>query len=82
MNIVHLDGHLVPLQREKITWSGARISKAKEGMPNYENNNVRGTLYITFDVEFPKGELSEEEREGNWEMSCRCLFALLLLFYY
>lgn len=65
MNIVHLDGHLVPIQREKITWPGARISKVKEGMPNYENNNVRGTLFITFDVDFPKGELSETEKEGK-----------------
>lgn len=33
-------------------------------MPNYENNNVRGTLFITFDIDFPKGELSEAEKEG------------------
>ena len=50
--------------RDKITWPGARIRKVSEGMPNYENNNVKGTLFITFDVEFPKGALSEEEKEG------------------
>lgn len=50
--------------RDKITWPGARIRKKNEGMPNYENNNVKGTLFITFDVEFPKGELSAEEKEG------------------
>jgi len=30
-------------------------------MPNYDNNNLYGILYITFDVEFPKKDLSEEE---------------------
>ncbi len=33
-------------------------------MPNYENNNLFGTLYITIDVAFPKGELSAEEKES------------------
>jgi len=32
-------------------------------MPSYENNNLFGTLYITFDVEFPKGELSAEQKK-------------------
>ena len=35
-----------------------------EGMPNYNNNNLKGTLVITFDVEFPKGELTEDEKLG------------------
>ena len=35
-------------------------------MPNYENNNIFGTLFITFDVSFPKGELTTEEREGEF----------------
>ena len=62
MDIVHLDGHKVSIERDKITWPGARIAKKSEGMPNYENNNSRGTLFITFDVDFPKGELSEENK--------------------
>lgn len=33
-------------------------------MPNYDNNGVKGVLYITFDVEFPKNELSNEEKES------------------
>ena len=32
-------------------------------MPNYENNNLFGTLYITFDVEFPKDEFTPEQKE-------------------
>ncbi|ODM93470.1 DnaJ subfamily B member 11 [Orchesella cincta] len=64
MNIPHLDGHKVHISREKVTWSGARIRKKGEGMPNYDNNNLFGVMYITFDVEFPKSELSAEEKEG------------------
>jgi DnaJ homolog subfamily B member 11 len=62
MDIKHLDGHKVHVNRDKITWPGARMRKTGEGMPNFENNNLHGTLYITFDVEFPKGELSAEQR--------------------
>jgi len=63
MDIEHLDGHKVHVSREKITWPGARIRKKSEGMPNYENNNLFGTMYITFDVAFPKGELSETDKQ-------------------
>ncbi len=62
MEITHLDGHKVQISRDKITWPGARMRKTGEGMPNYENNNLHGTLYITFDVDFPKGELKEEDK--------------------
>lgn len=63
MDIEHLDGHHVHVSREKVTWPGARIRKKGEGMPNYENNNLVGTMYITFDIEFPKGELDSDEKE-------------------
>lgn len=63
MNIKHLDNHEVLIKRDKITWPGARMRKPGEGMPNYDNNNVKGTLFITFDIEFPKGELSQEQRD-------------------
>ena len=52
--------------RDKITWPGAKMRKSMEGMPNYENNNVKGSLYITFDIDFPKGELSQDDREGEF----------------
>ena len=55
----------VHIVRDKITWPGARMRKANEGMPNYENNNVKGSLFITFDIDFPKGVLSDEDKEGN-----------------
>jgi len=49
--------------RDKITWPGARVRKKGEGMPNYDNNNLYGVMYITFDVLFPKGELEQEQKE-------------------
>jgi len=68
MNFAHLDGHLVNVKRDKITWPGARIRKKGEGMPNYDDNNLFGTLYITFDVAFPKGELSEADKKKLIEL--------------
>ncbi|KAH7727266.1 Protein DNJ-20 a [Aphelenchoides avenae] len=62
MDITHLDGHLVRIAREKVTWPGARIRKKDEGMPSLEDNNQKGILYITFDVEFPRGELTDEQK--------------------
>ena len=54
----------VHLHRDKVTWPGAKIQKPGEGMPNYENNKIRGTLYITVDVKFPKRAFSEQDSEG------------------
>ena len=34
-------------------------------MPNYENNNKVGDLYVTFDIDFPKKDLTEEEKKSN-----------------
>lgn len=49
---------------DKMTSPGSTVRKANEGMPNYENSKVRGSLYITFDVAYPEGkQLSEAERE-------------------
>merc|ERR1719186_2388042 len=80
MDIEHLDGHKVHVSREKITWPGARIRKKGEGMPNYENNNLFGTMYITFDVAFPKGQLTEMinsnfHRSYIKTLSVRCTMA-------
>ncbi|XP_012274598.1 dnaJ homolog shv [Orussus abietinus] len=63
LDIKHLDGHTVTVQREKVTRPGARIRKKGEGMPNYENNNLHGTLYITFDIAFPEKEFTETEKQ-------------------
>lgn len=64
MTLSHLDGHGVDIKREKVTWPGAIIMKKGEGMPNFENRNKLGNLYITFDVKFPRGELSSEDKDN------------------
>ncbi|OQV23907.1 DnaJ-like protein subfamily B member 11 [Hypsibius exemplaris] len=64
MQLKHLDGHFVSVSRETTTWPGAKIRKKNEGMPNYDNNNQFGTLFITFDVEFPKVAFTAEEKEN------------------
>lgn len=62
MQITHLDGHKVQISRDKITWPGARIRRRDEGLPNYNDNNKKGILYITFDIDFPKGNFSVEDQ--------------------
>ena len=52
------------MTREKITWPGATIKKKEQGMPSYDNNNLFGDLFITFDVDFPRSTLDAEEKEG------------------
>lgn len=54
----------VHIVRDKITKPGARIWKKGEGLPNFDNNNIRGSLIITFDVDFPKEQFNEEEKAG------------------
>ncbi|KAL4618100.1 hypothetical protein GN956_G20609 [Arapaima gigas] len=62
MDITHLDGHKVHIARDRITKPGAKLWKKGEGLPNYDNNNIRGSLIITFDVEFPREQLEEQQK--------------------
>uniref|UniRef100_A0AAQ4QY79 DnaJ homolog subfamily B member 11 n=2 Tax=Gasterosteus aculeatus aculeatus TaxID=481459 RepID=A0AAQ4QY79_GASAC len=64
MDIEHLDGHKVHIVRDKITKPGARMWKKGEGLPNFDNINIRGSLIITFDVEFPQTQLDEQQKDG------------------
>ncbi|KAH8854411.1 DnaJ subfamily B member 11 [Schistosoma japonicum] len=50
----HLDGHQVIISSDCVTAPGTIIQKLNEGMPNFENNKRRGSLYITIDVQFPE----------------------------
>lgn len=54
----------VHISRDKITRPGAKLWKKGEGLPNFDNNNIKGSLIITFDVDFPKEQLTEEAKEG------------------
>uniref|UniRef100_A0A8C7H0I7 DnaJ homolog subfamily B member 11 n=1 Tax=Oncorhynchus kisutch TaxID=8019 RepID=A0A8C7H0I7_ONCKI len=64
MDITHLDGHKVHIVRDKITKPGARVWKKGEGLPNFDNNNIRGSLIVSFDVEFPETQLNDNQKEG------------------
>uniref|UniRef100_A0AAY4B6L5 DnaJ homolog subfamily B member 11 n=1 Tax=Denticeps clupeoides TaxID=299321 RepID=A0AAY4B6L5_9TELE len=64
MDVVHLDGHKVHIARDKITKPGARLWKKGEGLPNFDNVNIRGSLIVTFDVDFPRETLDERQKEG------------------
>jgi DnaJ family protein B protein 11 len=37
-------------------------------MPSLTDNNQRGLLYITFDLEFPRGELTTEQKSQLAEL--------------
>lgn len=54
----------VHISRDKITRPGAKLWKKGEGLPSFDNNNIKGSLIITFDVDFPKEQLTEEAKEG------------------
>lgn len=54
------------VKREKITWPGARIKKKGEGLPQHDQNTIVGDLYVTIDVDFPKGELADEQKDGKF----------------
>lgn len=61
--------------------------KKGEGLPNFDNINIRGSLIITFDVEFPQTQLDEQQKDGEEEGSRRsigvgmkCLYLTYTLF--
>ncbi|KAF7258889.1 hypothetical protein EG68_03439 [Paragonimus skrjabini miyazakii] len=63
LSFTHPDGHQVILKSDKLTPPGTVIHKPGEGVPNYENPRVHGSLYITVDVAYPSDrQLSDEER--------------------
>lgn len=55
----------VHIVRDKITKPGARMWKKGEGLPNFDNVNIRGSLIITFDVDFPQTQLDDQQKEGE-----------------
>lgn len=62
-NLTHLDGHLVLVERTAVTRTGETIIVRNEGMPDYEYNQRKGHLYITFDVDFPTTTFNKEQIE-------------------
>lgn len=64
--ITQLDGRKIVIERDTITWPGAKIRKKGEGMANYENNNLHGNLIVTIDIQFPKNNISNQDKEGTY----------------
>jgi len=61
--IEHLDGHLVPVKRNRVTVPGYVGKISGEGMPHHEFPSNRGTLFVTHEIIFPKA-LTEEQKQG------------------
>ena len=61
----------VHIVRDKITKPGARLWKKGEGLPNFDNNNIRGSLIVSFDVDFPQQQLDEQQKDGKEELDGR-----------
>lgn len=47
--------------------------KKGEGLPNFDNINIRGSLIITFDVEFPQTQLDDQQKDGKSEAQLNTL---------
>ncbi len=71
LNVVSVFAWQVHIVRDKITKPGARMWKKGEGLPNFDNINIRGSLIITFDVEFPQTQLDEQQKDGEDEGSVK-----------
>jgi DnaJ family protein A protein 2 len=65
--VVHLDNrHLIVKSEDStIITPGAYKAIKDEGMPSVKNPYVRGSLYIEFDIEFPKAEQLTKEIKQN-----------------
>jgi len=69
MSIKQLDGSVIELPpRTGVTKPGYTMTLLSEGMPHYDDNTLRGSLHITFDVQFPEGTLAAAQLRGVSEL--------------
>ena len=61
--IDHLDKHKTKINRDEVTAPGTMVRVANEGMMSYDNNHVKGDLYVTFDVDFPTGKMPASAKD-------------------
>lgn len=59
----HLDNHTFKIRRTEITPPGFIQTIKGEGLPVYDILGMYGDLYITYDVEFPTGVLSTDDKQ-------------------
>lgn len=57
----HLDGHVVTIAKNDVTYCSETIAIANEGMPIKGGRNRRGTLFITLNINFPSN-FSEQQK--------------------
>lgn len=61
-NITHLDGHTVVLASTGVTRPGDVQRVDGEGMPQFQNPDRKGDLFVTYTIDFPAA-LSKEQKE-------------------
>lgn len=50
----HLDGHDVVVKKDDVTFCSEVVKVAGEGMPKRGNRSVKGDMYITLNIDFPR----------------------------
>ena len=52
--ISHLDGHEVPIAKNDVTFCSETITVRGEGMPRKGRGGLKGDLFVTFFIDFPR----------------------------
>ncbi|EGT35272.1 hypothetical protein CAEBREN_28504 [Caenorhabditis brenneri] len=70
--IKHLDGHPLVLRNKTgdVIKPGLVRGVVGKGMPNKKYPNLKGNLFVEFDVEFPKDHFLDEDKAYNVLRSC------------
>eukprot|EP00808_Paulinella_micropora_P021578 g19904.t1 len=61
--VSHLDGHIVTIKSDPITKPGFVRTLAKEGMPKHNYPSEKGSLHVTFVVDFPS-QLTQAQKDA------------------
>uniref|UniRef100_A0A1I7U9B3 Mitochondrial protein import protein MAS5 n=1 Tax=Caenorhabditis tropicalis TaxID=1561998 RepID=A0A1I7U9B3_9PELO len=70
--VKHLDGHPLVLRNKvgDVIKPGIVRGVVGKGMPNKKYPNLKGNLFVEFDVEFPKDHFLDEDKAYNLLRSC------------
>eukprot|EP00049_Salpingoeca_infusionum_P018432 m.357264 g.357264 ORF g.357264 m.357264 type:complete len:362 (+) comp17754_c0_seq1:279-1364(+) len=66
--IKHLDGHMVKLSRTGMTPPNTIEKVSGQGMMHFDNNHEMGDLYVTYQVEYPNVQFSQDDMESLVEI--------------
>ena len=59
--IKHLDGHEVPISKNDVTYCSETITISGEGMPRKGRRGLKGDLFVTFFINFPR-KFTEQQK--------------------